>query len=786
MPIALAAGLSKGEVERVDLSTARPMVIDTEVEKIGVKDMEIIELQLSHDTRRDKVQSLELNGVANGESMLSSADNKVISPMGYAWFDDLVWADRPIVSSSTNANVRSCYTDLSAIPVPAAGNPGSSAVSIMLWWMSPNGRWEQDSTYGDNWCEFALVPWANTSSVIGGYSLGGLDFGTYTNNGMQVYAITNGIIPIGKLIDSSGNLGPNTTIPNGVYRLVHWADGWYTYNTGVVVTDGIGANAVQITFADIDIDMDSSVTTATATGRVYSPALAAAYNAGIPWCETWTALSVVDSSHPGGRRCDIDIYDVDQSLNALAVQGTNDIYATVNFSTGVATHNNVWITPTTATPYPNSQWICDANGYFSITIPVTQAQKLSGYVMPWRPEGTSTSVVGVEGYYFNCRTLPTASNPNHYMVGANKSTALNPKYIPWWRITSSVTANTGGTISPVSPLGGITLVKGGEPFATPFVMTPNTGYKISAVKIDGTPVSLTGTPGLTINPMTGVGQYVFQGNIVAARTIEVTYEIQQLKIDSSVAGPTGCGTITPLGETLVNYNGSQSYTIAANTGYTLVDVKVDDESQGPITSYTFNNVIIDHDIVAYFEEDAPPEQYIITPSVNGGVGGTISPSTPQTVNAGATPTFTFAPAAGYELWKVEVDGVAVTPLPTTSYTFEPVVASHTIVAFYRLEESGGDELHFYFINAGVQSVQITKKLDLQSGLVGMPGNITWAEAASMGYTVVWESMNTTLATVTQQGIVTGKKQGMLIIKATISGPEGSTFSQVINFSVKVY
>ena len=76
-----------------------------------------------------------------------------------------------------------------------------------------------------------------------------------------------------------------------------------------------------------------------------------------------------------------------------------------------------------------------------------------------------------------------------------------------------------------------------------------------------------------------------------------------------------------------------------------------------------------------------PETCTITPSVLGG-HGTISPSTPQTVATGATPTFTFTPDPGYRLADVRVDGTPVSPTAVNAYTFPPVRADHAIsVAF---------------------------------------------------------------------------------------------------------
>jgi hypothetical protein len=64
------------------------------------------------------------------------------------------------------------------------------------------------------------------------------------------------------------------------------------------------------------------------------------------------------------------------------------------------------------------------------------------------------------------------------------------------------------------------------------------------------------------------------------------------------AGPGG--SIAPSGSVNVACGADQTFTITPDTGYTVLDVKVDGVSQGAITSYTFFNVTADHTIEATF------------------------------------------------------------------------------------------------------------------------------------------------------------------------------------------
>jgi hypothetical protein len=75
--------------------------------------------------------------------------------------------------------------------------------------------------------------------------------------------------------------------------------------------------------------------------------------------------------------------------------------------------------------------------------------------------------------------------------------------------------------------------------------------------------------------------------------------------------------------------------------------------------------------------------YTLTPTV--GQGGTINPSTPQTVNHGGSATFDITPTTGYEIEDVVVDGVSQGAID--SYTFSNVTTNHTIHAtFVRLTQ----------------------------------------------------------------------------------------------------
>ena len=70
---------------------------------------------------------------------------------------------------------------------------------------------------------------------------------------------------------------------------------------------------------------------------------------------------------------------------------------------------------------------------------------------------------------------------------------------------------------------------------------------------------------------------------------------------NTITGSAGTGgSISPSGEVAVALGGSQTYTITANSFYSIADVMIDGVSVGAVTSYTFTNVTGDHTISATF------------------------------------------------------------------------------------------------------------------------------------------------------------------------------------------
>jgi hypothetical protein len=164
---------------------------------------------------------------------------------------------------------------------------------------------------------------------------------------------------------------------------------------------------------------------------------------------------------------------------------------------------------------------------------------------------------------------------------------------------------------------------------------------------------------------------------------------------TAIAGPNG--SISPSGTVVVNYGANQTFTITPNPGYAVASVTDNGTSLGAVTTYTFTDVQVNHEISATFVA-------IAIPSIEINCGGpAVSPfvadedftagATIDHANTINTSTVTNpAPAAVYQSARI---GVAAATGPGAPFTYTiggfTAGSSHTV------------RLHFaetYFTTAG--------------------------------------------------------------------------------------
>jgi len=134
----------------------------------------------------------------------------------------------------------------------------------------------------------------------------------------------------------------------------------------------------------------------------------------------------------------------------------------------------------------------------------------------------------------------------------------------------------------------------------------------------GTPVELSAVP----NP--GYHFVEWQGDLTGSnnpdtivmdddKSVTAVFAINTYTITASAG--TG-GAINPVGDVIVNYGDNQSFIIQEDTGYHILDVLVDNNSVGAVSSYEFQNVTTNHTIEARFEINTYP---LVTQAENGSI-----------------------------------------------------------------------------------------------------------------------------------------------------------------------
>jgi len=247
-------------------------------------------------------------------------------------------------------------------------------------------------------------------------------------------------------------------------------------------------------------------------------------------------------------------------------------------------------------------------------------------------------------------------------------------------ISRTIVASSGSN-GTISPAGNVTITIGSS---KTFTMTPNSGYVVENVIVDGVSIG-------------SVTSYTFS-NLTTGHTISVTFSNNSRYITASAGAN---GSINPVGSIGVTIGGTKSFSITPNVGYQVDQVLVDGASVGAVTSYNFTNIQTDHTIAASFKV---LDSYFITASA--GSNGTISPSGSVAAVKGTNKSFTIAPNSNCEIVDVLVDGVSQGKI--TAYTFTNVQENHSISATfsknsYKITATHG--LHGVVIPSGEISVE---------------------------------------------------------------------------------
>lgn len=233
------------------------------------------------------------------------------------------------------------------------------------------------------------------------------------------------------------------------------------------------------------------------------------------------------------------------------------------------------------------------------------------------------------------------------------------KYLIVTYVTDYTISSSAGANGVIAPVGSNTVAVGAD---ETFTVTPNDGYHVADVKVDGVSVG-------------AVSSYTFH-NVMADHTISATFAINTFTV-TATAG-TG-GSISPAGAQTVNSGANVSFTITPASGFHIADVTVGGVSKGAVSNLTVSNVTANTTVAATFAADVPTS-FTITGSA--GAHGSLSISGATSVAAGSNLTVAITPEVGYHIASVTVDGVAKA---LGDYTFTNVSANHTISATFAID-----------------------------------------------------------------------------------------------------
>ena len=237
----------------------------------------------------------------------------------------------------------------------------------------------------------------------------------------------------------------------------------------------------------------------------------------------------------------------------------------------------------------------------------------------------------------------------------------------WEKFRDAVITSTAGEHGTISPSGTIIYSLGSS---ASYVISPETGYKIKKILVDGVEIVVTAADG-------AAQRYEFV-DIQKDHTISAEFEQRMFKI-TVVCG--GNGKIEPSTTKDYAYGSEVAFVITPNDGYVIKDVLIDGVSNAKAkenAEYTFSNLRANHKIEVSFEVVT----FTIVSSV--GEGGTMSPNQITTIkNWGENHSVTYTPNDKFVISTIVVDGQAlnlsedVVSKPYT-YTFSKITANHVI------------------------------------------------------------------------------------------------------------
>ena len=334
----------------------------------------------------------------------------------------------------------------------------------------------------------------------------------------------------------------------------------------------------------------------------------------------------------------------------------------------------------------------------------------------------------------------------------------------WEKFHDAVITSTAGEHGTISPSGAIVYSLGSS---ASYVISPQTGYKIKKILVDGVQIAVTAADG-------AAQSYEFV-NIQKDHTISAEFEQRVFKI-TVVCGENG--KIEPSESADYAYGSNVTFVITPNDGYVIKDVLIDGVSNAKAkenAKYTFSNIRSNHEIEVSFEVVT----FTIVSSV--GEGGTMSPNQITTnKNWGENHSVTYTPNDKFVILTIVVDGEVINlsevdvSKPYT-YTFSNITANHVISCQF---ESTQRTLT-YDPNGG--TFVLNTDIDIPSGT----DNYNFRPIATIGfapsttYSINFASATLISGTATEFSVLLCKFGNPSSLYTTVKVPFGTNVSAVL-------
>jgi hypothetical protein len=367
------------------------------------------------------------------------------------------------------------------------------------------------------------------------------------------------VTPAGATVVSSGTSQSYTITPASGYKIA-----------GVTV-DGASVGAVaSYTFSTVAASHTISATFSSTSSASYSITASAGTGGSISPAGAATVTTGTSKSYTVTPGTGYYVASVLCDGTAVASNIAGGASYSYTFSSVSANHT---IAASFAVRSYNIVATAGANG--SVTPANSWVAYQGSQAMTFTPSsGYAVTDVKVDGTSVGAVTSYTFSN----LAADHTLSVTFGVPVPKYTVTAS--AGAGGTISPT-----LTANAGTSPV---FTVTPNTGYYVASVVVDGSTVASNIALGAKYS-------YTFS-NLAANHTVSATFATRSYNIVASAG--TG-GSITPT-NTWMLYNSSQTITITPDSGKKIASVLVDGISVGAVSSYTFSSISADHTLQATF------------------------------------------------------------------------------------------------------------------------------------------------------------------------------------------